>query len=385
MRGINRSAILEIIRRESPISRVVIAQKLKVSLPTVMRIVDELIAEGLVRAQGTTEWSGGRRRALLEFNANGHLVIGIDLSGTKIYGAIADLGGNILQEIEVSRHRLSGEESFDRLVEVIDQLLKSPELADRRLHGIGVGAPGVTLHRQGVVTWAASLGWRDYPLMAKLNERFNLPIMVDNDLNLATLGEYWFGAGQNTKTMVMIVMGAGLGSGIIIDGVLFRGAHEAAGEIGDVLPGREFLGRPYSGFGTLESLASGTGMVRRAQELLKDQLSAAELANLTADSVLEALDRGERWAQTVIGEALDYLAVTVANIHAILDPELIVVGGGMLRTSDLATPILKRLENTMPYQPKIVASQLGYRATVLGAIVKVLHNTEDFYTVHKLS
>src|SRR6202158_1776223 len=91
MRDINRSAILEIIRRDSPISRTAIAESLEVSLPTVMRIVDELIADGFVRSQGSSEWSGGRRRSLLEFNADGHVVLGIDMGGTKIYGALSNL------------------------------------------------------------------------------------------------------------------------------------------------------------------------------------------------------------------------------------------------------------------------------------------------------
>src|SRR5438045_1983239 len=95
MRGINRSAILEIIRKQSPISRSQIAELLNVSLPTVMRIVDELIEEGIVRDQGSKEWSGGRRRPLVEFNAEGHVVVGVDLGGTKMYGAIADLHGTI--------------------------------------------------------------------------------------------------------------------------------------------------------------------------------------------------------------------------------------------------------------------------------------------------
>ncbi|HVO43179.1 MAG TPA: ROK family transcriptional regulator [Aggregatilineales bacterium] len=385
MRGINRSAILDIIRRESPISRVAIAQKLGVSLPTVMRIVDDLIAEGLVRPQGTTEWSGGRRRALLEFNANGHVVIGVDLGGTRLYGAIADLGGKILQEVELSRHRLSGEEIYGCLEDVIERLLKSPELHDRRLYGIGVGAPGVTLHREGIVTWAPSLDWRDYPLKAKLTERFALPVMVDNDLNLATLGEYWFGAGQNTQTMALIVVGAGLGSGIIINGALYRGAHEASGEVGDVIPGREFLSRRYDGFGALESQVSGTGVVRRAREALKDQLSPAELVDLTAEVVFEARERGLPWATKIIDEALEYLAIMVANIAALLDPDLIVLGGGTITSSDLAAPVARLIAGTMPVQPNLVPSQLGYRATVLGAVVNVLHNSEDFYRVHKLS
>ncbi|MBE3037451.1 MAG: ROK family transcriptional regulator, partial [Chloroflexi bacterium] len=101
MRDINRSAILEIIRRESPISRSAIAERLGVSLPTVMRIVDKLISEGFVRPQGSTEWSGGRRRSLLEFNAGGYVVLGVDMGGTKMYGAISDLGGNILDEVNI--------------------------------------------------------------------------------------------------------------------------------------------------------------------------------------------------------------------------------------------------------------------------------------------
>src|SRR5512135_2069366 len=113
MRDINRSAILAIIRRESPISRTAIAERLNVSLPTVMRIVDELIAEGFVRAQGTTEWSGGRRRSLLEFNGEGHVVIGVDLGGTNLFGAIVDLAGNIIDEVDVLlQHSALGEENY---------------------------------------------------------------------------------------------------------------------------------------------------------------------------------------------------------------------------------------------------------------------------------
>src|SRR5690349_6748283 len=119
MRRINRSAILEIVRRESPISRTLIAEKLGVSLPTVMRIIDELVEEGLVRPHGSTEWSGGRRRPLLEFNAEGYVVIGIDLSRANIFGAIADLGGSVIHEVKFDRHGMSGDECYHRLVELI--------------------------------------------------------------------------------------------------------------------------------------------------------------------------------------------------------------------------------------------------------------------------
>jgi glucokinase len=386
MRSINRSAILELIRRESPISRTAIAEKLDVSLPTVMRIVDELSEEGLVRPEGSTEWSGGRRRSLLEFNSTAHVVIGVDLGGTKLLGAIADLGGVILEEIEVPRHDTTGEDSFRVLVELIEKLLRNPQLAGRSIRGIGVGVPGVTLHEQGIITWAPSLNWRDYPLKAKLHEHFDLPVIVDNDLNLATMGELWFGAGQNVQNMVLIAIGTGIGAGIVIDGRLYRGAHEASGEVGYLLPGREFLSKRYEGFGALELLASGSGIAQRAREALRGQRDPQALESLTAEDVFEAARQKEAWAQHIVSEATDYLAMMVGSVAAYFDPELIVLGGGVSRSADLLLePILQRIDGTTPFPTRLVVSTLGHRATVLGAITKVLHNTDNYYTVHKHS
>lgn len=386
MRDINRSAILEIIRRESPISRTAIAEKLEVSLPTVMRIVDGLIQDGFVRPHGSTEWSGGRRRPLLEFNADGYVVIGVDMGGTKMYGAISDLGGSILDEIHIGRHGTSGEDSFNRLVTLIDSLLASPRLQGRRVRGIGVGAPGITLHKEGIVTWAYTLHWDQFPLKARLAERYDLPIIVDNDVNMAALGELWFGAGQNVQNMILVTIGTGIGAGIIIDGALYRGFNEAAGEVGNMLTGREFLGKDYRNFGALECVASGTGIAERARNLLKSQRDPAELEALTAEDVFAAAQQGQEWAWAIIDETVDHLAVAIANMVACFDPELIVLGGGVSRSADLLIePILQRINGTIPNPPKLLVSNLGLRATVMGAVTNVLHNTSNYYVVRKLS
>jgi glucokinase len=386
MRDINRSAILEIIRRESPISRSAIAERLDVSLPTVMRIVDGLIEEGFVRLHNSTEWSGGRRRSLLDFNTEGFVVLGVDMGGTKMYGAISDLGGNIVDEVNTGRHGTSGEDSFSRLVTLIDTLLASPKLQGKRVRGIGVGAPGVTLHQEGIVKWAYSLHWNDFPLKARLAEHYDLPITVDNDVNLAALGELWFGAGQNTQNMILVAIGTGIGAGIIIDGALYRGASEASGEIGNMVPGREFLGKNYREFGALESVVSGTGIADRARSALKSERDPAELENLVAEDVFEAARHGQEWAWTIINETVDYLAVAIANLAASFDPEVIVLGGGVSRSADmLVEPILRRINGSMPVLPKLVVSNLGLRAAVMGAITNVLHNTSNYYVVHKLS
>jgi glucokinase-like ROK family protein len=386
MREINRSAILEIIRRESPISRTAIAEQLDVSLPTVMRIVDDLASEGLVRAQGGSEWSGGRRRPLLEFNADSFVVIGVDMSGTKFYGAVSDLGGRILDEIDMGRHGRTAEGNYQRLLELVDALLASPQVVGRKVRGVGIGAPGITLHRDGIVKWSYTLDWRDFPLKACLADRYHLPITVDNDVNLAAMGELWFGAGQNTQNMILITCGKGIGAGIIIDGALYRGASESSGEIGHSLPGREFLGGDFKDFGALESVASGTGILERARVALSPSRTLSDLEAISEEDVFVAARAGQAWAKAVIDETVDYLAIVIANLTVSLDPELIVLGGAISPYADLfVEPILRRIRGAIPRPPRLVVSSLGLRAGVMGAITNVLHSTSNFYIVHKLS
>ncbi len=375
MRGINRSAILETIRRQSPIARTTIARQLDVSLPTVMRIVDELVKEGFVRPQGETEWSGGRRRPLLEFNADGYVVLGVDMGGTKLYGAISEIGGKIIDEINMERGGASGEECYSLLIKLIDSLLANPGLRGRKVRGIGVGAPGITHHGEGIVKWAYALNWRDFPLKARLSKRYKMPITVDNDVNLAALGELWFGAGQNTQNMILITVGAGVGAGIVIDGVLYRGSTEASGEIGHMIPGREFLGKSYLDFGALENVASVTGM-----------LSQTNAGSKNMEVILDGVRQDQEQARAVFNDAVDYLTIAIANLSVSFDPELIVLRSVVPQLAEmLLNPISHRVQGIIPAPPKLVASDLGLRATVMGAVVTVLHNTSNFYMVHKLS
>jgi predicted NBD/HSP70 family sugar kinase len=386
MRAINRSAILEIIRRNSPISRTAIAERLDVSLPTVMRIVDELMEEGFVRAQGNTEWSGGRRRPLLEFSGESFVVLGIDIGGMKMYGAISDLGGNVLDEVDMGGHALSVEENYERLTGLIDTLLASSKVEGRRVRGIGIGVPGITLHKDGIVKWAFSLKWRDFPLKARLKEKYDLPITVDNDVNLAAMGELWFGADRDIRNMILITVGYGIGAGIIIDRALYRGGSEASGEIGNFIPGPEFLDKNYKDFGALESVASGIGILERARTSLKSRRDPAELESLTVDDVFTAARQGQRWAAAIIDQVVDYLAIAIANLTVSFDPELIVLGGSISPFADLLVePILQRMKDAIPALPRLVVSNLGLRAGVMGAITNVLHNTSDFYQVRILS
>ena len=386
MRGINRTAVLELIRREGVISRTEIARRLQVSVPTVLRILDELTADNLVCYTGEKEWSGGRRRELVELKKADNLTIGVDLGGTKFYGAVADLGGNILFEDSIYQHGTRGEASYQLLVKLIKNFLSQVNgQGSARIRGIGVGAPGIN-SLEGVIKNAPSLDWENFPLADRLKQDFGLPVVVDNDVNLAALGELWFGEGQQVEDFALINIGTGLGAGLVLDGALYRGAHQSAGEIGYMMPGREALERDYPGFGAMESLTAGFGIAELARQKLKGFLSPDELMNLSAVDVFEAYRSGEEWSLDIVTTTVDYLSIVIINLIAVFDPQMIILGGGVSRSADILLPrIMQRIQGKIPIIPQLVASKLGLRGAALGAVASLLYQTSESYIVRKLA
>jgi len=385
MRSINRSAILELIRTNSPISRTEISNRLNVSLPTVMRIIDGLTEENLVRPTGKTEWSGGRTRTMLEFNGSAFLVIGLDLGGTKLYGGVADLNGNILHEAHISHHQTQAEESLQVLCDFIDKLLEFANGTGLPLMGIGLGVPGATDRETGNVKLAPSLGWFDFPLKNRLEARYNYPLLIENDVNLAALGELW-AQPNDVENLVLITIGTGIGAGVVINRVLYQGTHHMAGEIGYSLPDRSYLGQNFTGFGAFEQLASGNGIATRAKNLLNGKRTVKELENITAEEVFRASRKGEVWANEIVSETVDYLAQAIAFINQLLDPDVIILGGGVSREADLLIqPILNRLQGSIPTLPKIKPSKMGYQAVVSGSIMELMRIIGNKFILQKYS
>jgi glucokinase len=382
MRLVNRSAVLEYIRLHSPTSRTAIAKELGVSMPTVKRIIDDLFEENLLVSAGRTEHGMGRRRHLFSYNKDACSVIGIDLGGTKFYGALANIGGEIVHEVSLRHHNTTGEKSLALVADMIDGLLVHAQ-DSQPIRGIAVGAPGITRNQEGIVEWAPSLNWRDFPLKQCLEEQFHLPTFVDNDVNLAVLGEHWFGSGRDIQNMMLISIGTGVGAGLIIDGALYRGHSKASGEVGYIVPNIHALGQSYEGFGALESIISGTGISERAARR-QGELGGTLVPS--AEDVFNAARAGEPWAVEIVEETIDHLALGIANINTLLDLELIVLSGGVARQSDLLIDgIYERIDGVIPRIPRIKVSQLGRSATVMGAIVLVVHATDNYYVVRTLS
>ena len=293
--------------------------------------------------------------------------ISLDMGGTKIYGMLNGPDGLALVETTVPTFAAGAADAYAQLSQLIDTLLTEADHRGARVRGIGLGVPGMTAN--GRVIAAPALGWLDEPVAEQLRSRFWLPTVVENDVNLAALGEYGFGAAQGASSLICIAVGTGIGSGIVIDGRLYRGAHSSAGEIGYMVVDPAQVAGAFSGadFGAFEQLASGTGMATRARAVVAD---AIDSASLTAESVVAAARQGQPWAIQIVDETARTLAQGLTNVIAVLDPEVIVLTGGVMRAPELFVgPIAEHIRRLIPFQPPIVASTLGPRATALGATV----------------
>ncbi len=388
LRKVNESAVLELIRDKGPISRSELARLLRLSPPTITRIVKPLIEAGLVIEGAQGDSKKGRRPILLELNHRASLIIGVYIQQNMV-GALADLNGEILERRILPS--IPGEEGVQQLIALIQEFHQLSERFGAPVRGVGVGAPAVTLFKEGIVTWAPVFGWRDLPLKRRLEEALGLPVFVENEVNLIALGESWRGAGQGMRNLICISLGAGIGAGIIFNGQLYRGSHDAAGEIGYIIPNERYLGQKYDNYGCLESLAGSTGIVSQAQQRLAagessvlSEVWAKDPAQLTVQKVLAAGRKGDPLAKAVIQETVDYLSIAVVNLACILDPERIIISGDLAEFGDLfIEPIRARLEGVIPVVPDIVLSDLGLDAPVLGAVATALRQTSDWLFVHR--
>jgi glucokinase len=237
--------------------------------------------------------------------------------------------------------------------------------------------------RTGIVKLAPGLAWNDFSLLQRLEQITDLPVYLENDVNLATLGEHWFGAGQGVRDLVMIAIGTGIGAGIILDGKLHRGYAEASGEIGYILPGVHFLDNQYPGFGALESVASGKGIAEQAAKKWSGLYGTRKMPEMEAADVFQAAREGQVWAVQVVAETVDYLSLALASVIVCLDPELVILGGGIAGSAGmLIEPIRKRLTGVIPRLPRFEESLLNDQAAILGAVVRVFQKYTDYSVVH---
>jgi glucokinase len=311
--------------------------------------------------------------------AGGLPAIGVDVGGTKVAGGLVGPDGTVLDSARRATPGTSVGDTEDAIVAVVEELAAR---AGRPTAGIGVGAAGWFDRAGDVVLFSPHLAWRDEALRGHLARRLRAPLWVGNDADAAAWAEYRHGAARGSALALMITLGTGIGGGIVIDGRLQRGAHGIAGEWGHmrVVPD----GRPCAcgNRGCWEQYASGTALAGAARELVARSPAAAghllervagEPDRLTGEDVAEVAAAGDRLAAELIADVGMWLGQGIADLAAALDPDVVVVGGGMSALGELLlAPARARLERSLPGRgfrpgPRVVAAELGPAAGVVGA------------------
>lgn len=386
----NKRCILQYVKEQGPVSRAELAERLFLSKPTVSALVDELLQENWLKESGIGQSSiqGGRKPIQLIFNSHAVYVIGVDIGGTKVRTAISDLAGHILavEEFHTQEHRISG--VVKGIEHTVEKLLHQTGIEASDILGMGIGAPGMTDVVSGVVLDAPSLSWRDYPLKKEAESIFPWPVVIDNDVNIAVLAEQWIGAAKGMNNVVLISIGTGIGCGLIINGQLFRGSTFAAGEIGYMVTDKNkatdnSLPPPHEGYGFLDLQTGGAAISQKMQQLLSSEGGHDSTSPpITAKSVFEAAIAGDDAALKIINEVIDHLGFAIANVISIINPEIVLLGGGISKSADWYIPriqkiILDHAAVSAPVKTTVLGENLG----VVGAISLVLRESESLLKV----
>jgi glucokinase len=370
----NGKRILDAVRHHGPISRVALARRAKLSAPTVCAVVDDLLERrGLLRAVGKGASNGGRRPLMVDFNADYGYVAGVDIGSRSLRFALADLRGHVVNRREERTPAASRDAILDRVREGIGLLFTEAGLDPRKLFAIGAGAPGMTDVDTGRVINAVNLtGWTDVPLRDLLVEAFGVPTFVDNDVNMAALGEQWAGCARDCPNFLFIALGAGVGAGIVVDGRLYRGSHWYAGEISHMHLDYRRWDVDYGDRGYLESLTGAEAIAHGGRAILGEG-GGNGLSSDGAARVFEAARHGHPGARQLVQEVAVYLGTAVANITAVLDPQLIVFGGGISHVGDqLFDPVREVVARIVPNVPEIRLTAVGDDAPVFGSLHSAL-------------
>jgi glucokinase len=369
--AVNEFLVLDAIRSAGQATRPQLGISLGLSQASVSRIVRRLLVQGLVTEEPGQSDGVGRSRDVLRFNRRAGAVIAIDLGGTKCHGALADLAGHVVRE-DVRPTFADGSPARS-LIGSIATLRAAATAEGLPVEAVSVGIPAVINPDTGLVDAGPNVHWHGFDLVGLLSGELSEPFVVENDVNLAGLGEAWRGGGVGVGSFVTLSLGTGIGAAIVLAGNLVRGRHNAAGEIGYLVPGRRQLhGAPAAG---LESLISGASLVSRAQTLIKARpgRTGLDAGAVTPALLFQAAATGDPVAQKVIGELVDRVAMTVAAVAALLDPDRVILDGSIGRALEPYLGTIDTLVRRAAYHaPELMISGLGPNATVIGGIAAAL-------------
>jgi predicted NBD/HSP70 family sugar kinase/biotin operon repressor len=368
LRELNEQAVLETIFREGPITRPELAGRTGLSRPAVSAAVRRLEQAGLVGAAGARDGRRGRKPMSYVVSDRAGFVVGIDIGGANVRVGAANIFGELIcDEREPTAKETTRRTSTQIMAMVGDVVTRASADHDRPL-AIGISTPGVVDQEATRVT---SLAYNlsadgDFDALSSIGERFGVPVLVENNVNLAAVGERWGGVARGVSTFAFVAIGAGVGMGIVIDDQLVRGAHGAAGEIAYLPSGSDPFAERHRLHGGLEDEIAAEG-IRAAFAA-----ASGEAAPDSAQDVFELASAGDEHARAVVESVARRIGLAIATVGAVIDPELVVLGGGIGSNPALVAPVRAAVAGLLPLPMRVETSRLGDKAALYGAVAIAL-------------
>jgi predicted NBD/HSP70 family sugar kinase len=355
------------------VSRAQISRDSGLSKPTVSHSLAALERSRLVRPAGRSSGGKGPSAILYELNPRAGWVVGIDVGTSLLRAAIADLNGDVVARRDERAQAASARTLISHIGEIAHGLAKEAGIKWGQVTCATVGSPGVFEPTRRQVALAHNLpGWGREGLVEAVQRELGTNIAFENDVNLATVGEQWRGLGKDVSNFVYLHVGTGVGMGLVLNGELYRGATGAAGEVGYMpLAAADPHDPANRRRGALETALGAKGIVQMAREL-------GMPPPLTPKKLLAAARRGDEKALDVVGHVAERIALAVAAVVPVVDPELVILGGGIGRNGDLLLePVERELRAISPFQPRLEVSALGEDAELTGAVALALQTAQE--------
>jgi predicted NBD/HSP70 family sugar kinase len=377
LRKTNATSILKLLREAGPCSRADLVRASGLTAPTVTNVVAHLARAGLVEPIGEGESSGGRPPDMLRFKADRGCLVGVDINASgQIHLLLTDLNGRQLDvaETKLAPHLATPEAVCAEIADVVRGLLRKHKQKAEQLLAVVVGVPAITNVKDGVVVAVTALnGWRMVPLQTLLSKHLDCFIAIENDTNLAALGERYRGAALGEDNFIFITIGEGVGAGIVLDGNLLHGSQWSAGEIGYLRVPHVSAGHPtIHEFGQLEKILGGPGILKSWQTRRKRSSQAKQLR---AVEVVDLANNGNARARQILAQRARILADVIVNLSLILNPSLILLGGEIGSHPLLLHEVKGLLAGSEFAVTRVALGSLGASAVLWGAVAHGLEST----------
>jgi glucokinase len=320
---------------------------------------------------------------MAEQSSKSEYLVGVDFGGTKILAGVFDNSLECLGNAKISTKAQRGPDSvIERIARCVQDAVDEADLSLKQVRGIGLGAPGAVDAETGMVIFAPNLEWHDVPLKKELEKHLGVPVFVDNDCNIAMLGVYVAELKSKPGTAVGIFVGTGIGGGLVLNGELYRGVTHTAGEIGHMILDVDGPKCKCGNKGCFEALASRTAIFQQIKSAVKDgqktiltEMLGDDLEDLRSGDLRKAIRRGDKFVDHVVEEAAEYMGIAVGNLVNILNPEVVVLGGGVIEA--LADEVMgivvevarEYILSGTSKNVEIIPSKLGDNAGITGGAV----------------